>query len=95
MADFETFEEEPQPDGTIALASVSFANIHLRMDGSGMKSASDSGAGSVNCQFGAGPWEKIPRACTTVPDDQMAQGGRPWNECGSRHRRVFRLRGGR
>ncbi len=59
MADFETFEEEPQPDGTIALASVSFANVHLRMDGSGMKSASDSGAGSVNCQFGAGPWEKF------------------------------------
>jgi hypothetical protein len=59
VADFETFEEEPQPDGTIALASAWFANVHLRMDGSGMKSASDSGAGSVNCQFGVGPWEKF------------------------------------
>jgi hypothetical protein len=59
VADFETIEERPQPDGTIAFASVSFPNVFLRMDGSGVKSASDTGAGTVNCQFGVGPWEKF------------------------------------
>jgi hypothetical protein len=41
VADFETVEERPQPDGTIAFASVAFPNVFLRMDGSGVKSASD------------------------------------------------------
>jgi hypothetical protein len=36
VADFETPEEAPQPDGTIAIASVSFPNVYLRMDGSGI-----------------------------------------------------------
>ena len=59
VADFEAIEERPQPDGTIALASVSFPNVFLRIDGSGVRSASDGGVGTVNCQFGAGPWEKF------------------------------------
>jgi hypothetical protein len=37
VADFETIEERPQPDGTIAFASVSFPNVFLRMDSSGVK----------------------------------------------------------
>jgi hypothetical protein len=52
VADFEAIEEQPQPDGTIAFVSISFPNVFLRMDGSGVKSASDKGAGTVNCQVG-------------------------------------------
>ena len=59
VADFEAIEERAQPDGTIALESVSFPNVFLRMDGSGVRSTSDRGTGTVNCQFGAGPWEKF------------------------------------
>jgi hypothetical protein len=59
VGDCETLEERPQPDGTVALASVSFPDVFLRMDGSGITSASDSGAGTVNCQLGVGPWEKF------------------------------------
>jgi hypothetical protein len=59
VADFEAIEERPQPDGTIALESVTFPNVFLRVDGSGVRSGSDGGVGTVNCQFGAGPWEKF------------------------------------
>jgi hypothetical protein len=59
VADFERFEVRLQPNGTVALASVAFPNVYLRMDGRGIRSASDSGAGTVNCQFGVGPWEKF------------------------------------
>lgn len=70
VADFETLEERPQPDGTVALASASFPDVVLRMDGSGVTSASDSGAGTVNCRLGVGPWEKFHKRAQ--PDGTVA-----------------------
>ncbi len=59
VAAFETLVEQPQPDGTVALASFSFPNVYLRMDGRGVESTTDTGAGVVNCAYGVGPWEKF------------------------------------
>jgi|tagenome__1003787_1003787.scaffolds.fasta_scaffold20139235_1 hypothetical protein len=59
VAAFETFEVQPQPDGTVALASSVFPDVYLRMDGRGVKSTTDSGAGVVNCAYGVGPWERF------------------------------------
>jgi phospholipase C len=70
VGDCETLEERPQPDGTVALASVLFPDVFLRMDGSGVTSASDSGAGTVNCQLGVGPWEKFHKRAQ--PDGTVA-----------------------
>ena len=56
---WEKFVLEPQSDGTLAIASVQFPNVHLRMDGSGVTAASGTGGGTVNCQFGVGAWEKF------------------------------------
>jgi hypothetical protein len=54
---WETFTLEWQPDSTVAIASVSFPGLYLRMDASGLTAPSDSGGGSVNCQYGASAWE--------------------------------------
>ena len=61
VADFEVLEEEVQSDGTVALASVAFPNVYVRMDGSGVTSSTASGGGVVNCAFGVGPWETFHR----------------------------------
>ena len=48
-------------DGSFSVESVQFPGVYLRMDGSGVTSGSggNTGGGTVNCQFGAGPWEKF------------------------------------
>src|SRR3954454_8517470 len=59
VADFETYAEKPQPDGTVAFESAAFPGVYLRMDGSGLSAPNAAGAGTVNCTFGAGPWERF------------------------------------
>lgn len=54
---YEQFNVEPQADGSVAFASVAFPGVYLRMDGSGVTQPAGPGAGVVNCQYGAGPWE--------------------------------------
>jgi phospholipase C len=53
------FRLEPQTDGTVAIASAAFSNVHLRLDGRGVTQPQGAGGGVVNCQFGVGPWEKF------------------------------------
>lgn len=48
-----------QDDGTFTLESVRYPGVFLRMDGNGVRSFAGSGAGTVNCQFGAGQWERF------------------------------------
>jgi hypothetical protein len=48
---------------TFAIRSMVFSNVHLRMDGTGVTSFSGSGGGTVNCQYGVGPWEKFTLDC--------------------------------
>ncbi|GGS30573.1 hypothetical protein AB0E75_08780 [Streptomyces griseoviridis] len=40
----------------VTIRSTFFQNIYLRMDGTGVTSATDNGGGTVNCQYGPGPW---------------------------------------
>ncbi|WEH39101.1 hypothetical protein OG233_05960 [Streptomyces sp. NBC_01218] len=47
-----------QTDGTYAFESKAFPGVYLRMDGNGVP-ATLAGGGTVNCQFGLGPWEKF------------------------------------
>lgn len=61
---WELFQVEPQPDGTVAIASGAFPNVYLRLDGRGVTLHGSpwgrkGGRGRVNCQFHAGPWEKF------------------------------------
>ncbi|GIG68811.1 papain-like cysteine protease family protein [Phytomonospora endophytica] len=49
-------------DIPITIRSTAFANVYLRLDGSGVTSVTASGGGTVNCQFSAGspgPYEKF------------------------------------
>jgi len=46
-------------NSTVAIRSVAFPNVHLRVDGSGITQPVDAGGGTVNCQFGVGAWEKF------------------------------------
>ncbi|MGW9211359.1 fascin domain-containing protein [Embleya sp. NPDC055664] len=43
-------------NATITIRSTFFQNIYLRMDGTGVTAATDNGGGTVNCQYGTGPW---------------------------------------
>lgn len=43
----------------ITILSTTFPNVYLRMDGTGVTTWNGSGSGIVNCQFGAGPYEKF------------------------------------
>jgi|tagenome__1003787_1003787.scaffolds.fasta_scaffold20899558_1 hypothetical protein len=56
---WESFRFEPQPGDTFAIASVAFPGIYLRMDGRGIIQRQGSCGGTVNCQFGVGPWEQF------------------------------------
>jgi phospholipase C len=42
---------------TIRFRSAQFSNVYLRIDGTGVTHPVAPGAGVVNCQYGAGPWE--------------------------------------
>lgn len=59
LGPYEKFRIESQPDGTVAIASVQFPGVYLRMNGSGVSAFTDPGGGMVNCQFGVGPYEKF------------------------------------
>lgn len=39
--------------------SVAFPGVYLRMDGGNVKSRTNTGAGKVNCHFGAQEWEQF------------------------------------
>ena len=56
---WEKFRIHYLPDGTYSIESAVFPNVYLRMDGQGVTSFIGSGGGTVNCQFGAGPWERF------------------------------------
>jgi len=51
------FQIHEKKNGTFTIESVEYPGVFLRMDGSLVKKNSGSGAGLVNCQFGAAAWE--------------------------------------
>lgn len=53
-----SFRVRPQTDGSYAFESVAFPKVFLRMDGRGVTTQTVNGGGTVNCQYGAGAWEK-------------------------------------
>jgi hypothetical protein len=61
---WEKFFLTPQSDGSLAVASIAFPNVFLRMDGTGVTKMTGPGGGTVNCQYTAGPWEKYRLAPT-------------------------------
>ena len=48
-----------RPGLVVTIQSVQFPNVFLRLDGNGVTHSARSGVGTVNCQFGVGPWEKF------------------------------------
>lgn len=50
-------QEVPNQENVFAIQSAQFPDVYLRMDGSGVTGFTGSGAGIVNCQFTAGPYE--------------------------------------
>lgn len=53
------FKVQQLKDGTFTFESVKYLGVFLRMDGSGIHSFTGAGGGHVNCQFGAGAWERF------------------------------------
>ena len=69
VAPWEKFRLVPQGNGSVAIGSIQFPGVFLRMDGSTVKQSMASGGGVVNCQHGVGPWEKfnlVPQGNGTV-----------------------------
>jgi hypothetical protein len=56
---FEKFQLVPLSDGSVAIQSVAFPGVFLRMDGSGVSQFTGPGGGVVNCQFGADAFERF------------------------------------
>lgn len=56
---YEKFRIAQQGDGTVRIASTAFPDVFLRMDGTGVAKFAGTGGGVVNCQYGAGGWEKF------------------------------------
>ena len=56
---YELFRLHDEKGDTVTVESAEFSNVYLRLDGTGMTSPVDEGGGKVNCQFGAGPWERF------------------------------------
>ncbi|HET7433682.1 MAG TPA: hypothetical protein VFN10_03100 [Thermoanaerobaculia bacterium] len=54
---WEYFYIRRQERGTVAIESAAFPNVFLRMDGRDVVAHVDDGAGVVNCQASAGPYE--------------------------------------
>ncbi|MGW2872806.1 fascin domain-containing protein [Kitasatospora sp. NPDC001119] len=52
------YRVRPQTDGSYSFESAAFPNVFLRMDGNGVP-VTMAGGGTVNCQYGIGPWEKF------------------------------------
>jgi phospholipase C len=62
IGSWEKFRILPQPDGTVAIGSVAFPGVFLRMDGRPYGRCQDGcpdGFGTVNCQGFIGSWEKF------------------------------------
>ncbi|SMO67776.1 fascin domain-containing protein [Gracilimonas mengyeensis] len=55
---WEKFKLAKGSDGYYTIESIAFPGVFLRMDGRNVSEANPTG-GVVNCQFGAGPWEKF------------------------------------
>ncbi|WAS89856.1 fascin domain-containing protein [Nannocystis punicea] len=58
-SDWERFNLVDQGGGLVAIGSVAFSNVFLRMDGNGVTQPAAAGAGVVNCQYGADAWERF------------------------------------
>jgi hypothetical protein len=56
---YEAFRLEWQDDSTIAIASVEFPGVYLRMDGKDVHNFTGPGGGKVNCQYGVGALERF------------------------------------
>jgi hypothetical protein len=59
ITDSARFRLEPRDNGTVAIGSVSFPNVYLRMDGSGVTQSVSPGGGTVNAQYTAGEYERF------------------------------------
>lgn len=55
---WERFKLHEQSDGSYTIESASFPNVFLRMDGNN-PSRKEEDFGTVNCQYGAGAYEKF------------------------------------
>lgn len=62
-----------QGDGTFTIESVQYPGIFLRMNGGGVRSFANNGTGEVNCQFGAGSWERFRLHEQEIPQGKMNQ----------------------
>jgi hypothetical protein len=49
----------PLTTQVVTVASAYFPNVHLRLDGSAVTQFVSDGGGTVNCQSGAGAWERL------------------------------------
>jgi phospholipase C len=56
---WEVFVLEEQDDGMLAIASVQFPGVYLRLDGTGVTQKMPNGGGIVNAQFGIGETERF------------------------------------
>lgn len=57
---YETLRLSNQPGhghDVFSIGSTEFPNVYLRMDAKDVKGFNGDGSGTVNCQFGAGPYE--------------------------------------
>jgi hypothetical protein len=66
----EKFKIVSNDDGTSSIKSTAYNNVFLRTDGNGVTAFSPSGAGTVNCQFGIGHYEKL-ILCSCPTHDQV------------------------
>ena len=55
---YHTSKVLPQSDGSYTIESAAFPNVFLRMDGNN-PSRKEEDFGTVNCQYGAGAYEKF------------------------------------
>ena len=56
---YEKFKLDCVDSCNYTIESVQFPGVYLRLDGSGVTESVGPGGGVVNCQFGAGPYEKF------------------------------------
>src|SRR5437868_12092145 len=71
-------------DTPITIQSAAFPNVRLRMDGSSVTAVTESGGGTVNCQYGpASPWESY-----RVHPQPQGSGGLEWGAGAKGRRRM-------
>jgi hypothetical protein len=46
-------------DTPVTILSTYFANVYLRMDGTGVTAVTGPGGGTVNCAYNVGAWEQF------------------------------------